>query len=39
MPKIVTTERKARGRFGNVPDMSSEEHQQRGDAAKRRSGN
>jgi hypothetical protein len=29
----VTTARNARGRFGNVPDMTTEEHRQRGDAA------
>jgi hypothetical protein len=31
-PRIVTA-RKPRGRFGDVPDMTAEEHQQRGDAA------
>jgi hypothetical protein len=33
VPRIVTTTRKGRGRFGAVPDMTPEEHQQRGDAA------
>ena len=33
MPRIVTAARKGRGRFGAVPDMTPEEHQQRGDAA------
>ena len=33
MPKIVTVARKGRGRFGDVPDMTPEEHRQRGDAA------
>jgi hypothetical protein len=33
IPRIVTAARKARGRFGDVPDMTPEEHQQRGDAA------
>ena len=32
-PVIVTPPR-VRGRFGNVPDMTPEEHQRRGDAAK-----
>jgi hypothetical protein len=32
MPRIVSA-KKPRGRFGDVPDMSPEEHQQRGDAA------
>ncbi len=31
-PRIVTA-RKPRGRFGDVPDMTPEEHQRRGDAA------
>ena len=31
-PRIVTA-RKPRGRFGDVPDMTEEKHQLRGDAA------
>jgi hypothetical protein len=31
-PRIVTA-RKMRGRFGDVPDMTAEEYEQRGDAA------
>jgi hypothetical protein len=31
-PRIVTA-RKPRGRFGDVPEMTREEHRQRGDAA------
>ena len=30
---IVTAKNPRRGKFGNVPDMTPEEHQQRGDAA------
>jgi hypothetical protein len=32
-PVIVTAKIPRRGRFGDVPDMTPEEHQQRGDAA------
>jgi hypothetical protein len=30
---VIVTARKARGRFGDVPDMTPEEHERRGDAA------
>jgi hypothetical protein len=29
----IVTARNVRGRFGDVPDMMAEEHEQRGDAA------
>jgi hypothetical protein len=32
-PAIVTAKRRRRSRFGDVPDMTPEEHQRRGDAA------
>ena len=32
-PVIVAARNPRRGRFGDVPDMTPEEHQQRGDAA------
>lgn len=32
-PVIVTARNPRRGRFGDVPDMTPEEHEQRGDAA------
>jgi hypothetical protein len=32
VPQLVTV-KKPRGRFGDVPDMTAEEHQRRGDAA------
>jgi len=32
-PAIVTAKNPRRGRFGDVPDMTPEEHKRRGDAA------
>jgi hypothetical protein len=32
-PVIVTAKNPRRGRFGDVPDMTPEEHERRGDAA------
>ena len=32
-PVIVTAKHPRRGRFGDVPDMTPEEHERRGDAA------